>query len=297
MCSPIRRDRSNGQSSEIRDGLPQQRLRAAQRVALIGAEANELVLFDRDKQFSSEQGWGPMLNLLFPRGLMLLDFDHHRVDRRALSIAFKPEPMRHYADALDPRDRAEVAQWGRADAVLSGDQAADARSCRRQLPRPAVGPGSRRRSTRPSSTWCRPRSAPVRKPLPFTAMRKGVKGREFLVDYFTRGDSRRRRAKGSGRTCSASSPPRPARTAAAAGRRGGRSHELPDDGGARHDHLVGDVASSGCSPNIPSGRRKLRQEVLSQSPAGRRAGTTARATYDDLPSSTCSRWRSRNRCG
>jgi len=35
-----------------------------------------------------------VLDLLFPRGLMLLDFDHHRADRRALSIAFKPAPTR-----------------------------------------------------------------------------------------------------------------------------------------------------------------------------------------------------------
>jgi ABC-type transport system substrate-binding protein len=56
-------------------------------IALIGAEANELLLFNKDKTFSSEQGWGPVLDQLFPRGLMLLDFDHHRIDRRALSIA------------------------------------------------------------------------------------------------------------------------------------------------------------------------------------------------------------------
>ena len=52
-------------------------------VALIGADANELVLFDREKLFSSEQGWGPILDRLFPRGLMLMDFDHHRADRPA----------------------------------------------------------------------------------------------------------------------------------------------------------------------------------------------------------------------
>ncbi|NCU12338.1 MAG: cytochrome P450, partial [Sphingomonadaceae bacterium] len=77
-------------------------------VMLFGAEANELVLFDRDKLFSSEQGWGPVLDQLFPRGLMLLDFDHHRADRRALSIAFKPEPMRHYCGALNSGISARV---------------------------------------------------------------------------------------------------------------------------------------------------------------------------------------------
>jgi hypothetical protein len=40
-------------------------------IQLAGPDANELVMFDRDKVFSSEQGWGPMLNLLFPRGLII----------------------------------------------------------------------------------------------------------------------------------------------------------------------------------------------------------------------------------
>ena len=42
-------------------------------VVLLGPEANELVLFDQARQFSSEHGWGPILGLLFPHGLMLRD--------------------------------------------------------------------------------------------------------------------------------------------------------------------------------------------------------------------------------
>ena len=37
-------------------------------IAMIGADANELMLFDRNRNFSSEQGWGPILDKLFPRG-------------------------------------------------------------------------------------------------------------------------------------------------------------------------------------------------------------------------------------
>ena len=44
-------------------------------LSLLGPEANELVLFDQAKLFSSTLGWGRILGLLFPRGLMLLDFD------------------------------------------------------------------------------------------------------------------------------------------------------------------------------------------------------------------------------
>ena len=78
---------------------------------LLGPDANELILFDRDKIFSSEQGWGPILNLLFPRGLMLMDFDKHRADRKTLSVAFKPEPMRHYATELDAGIETAVGRW------------------------------------------------------------------------------------------------------------------------------------------------------------------------------------------
>src|SRR3546814_11711637 len=68
-------------------------------------------MFDREKIFSSEQGWGPVLNLLFPRGLMLMDFEKHRADRKILSVAFKPEPMRHYADSLNEGIKARIGQW------------------------------------------------------------------------------------------------------------------------------------------------------------------------------------------
>ena len=80
-------------------------------ISLVGAEANELMLFDREKLFSSEQGWGPVLNLLFPRGLMLMDFDHHRMDRRALGIAFKPEPMRAYTQDMNRIFAEQLKDW------------------------------------------------------------------------------------------------------------------------------------------------------------------------------------------
>src|SRR5580692_1526365 len=80
-------------------------------LVLLGPEANELVLFDQAKLFSSTHGWGRILGLLFPRGLMLLDFDEHRLHRRALSVAFKSGPMKSYLAALDCGIARRVAQW------------------------------------------------------------------------------------------------------------------------------------------------------------------------------------------
>src|ERR1700726_1312512 len=80
-------------------------------ITALGPEANELVLFDQAKLFSSTHGWGRILGLLFPRGLMLLDFDEHRLHRRALSVAFKSGPMKSYLAGIDAGISAQVAQW------------------------------------------------------------------------------------------------------------------------------------------------------------------------------------------
>ena len=166
-------------------------------VALIGADANELVLFDREKLFSSEQGWGPILDQLFPRGLMLMDFDHHRMDRRALSIAFKPGPMRHYSGALNRGIAKRMEEWGAGEMEfypaikeLTLDLAADSFI---GIP---WGPEADQ-INRAFVDMVQASVAPVRKPLPFTQMKKGVDGRAYLVDYFTR-ETHRRRAEGGG---------------------------------------------------------------------------------------------------
>jgi cytochrome P450 len=80
-------------------------------IVLLGPEANELVLFDQAKLFSSTHGWDIILGRLFPRGLMLLDFDEHRLHRRALSVAFKSGPMKSYLAQLDRGIARRIAQW------------------------------------------------------------------------------------------------------------------------------------------------------------------------------------------
>jgi len=146
-------------------------------VMLCGAEANELVLFDREKIFSSEQGWSPLLEKLFPRGLMLLDFERHRADRRALSIAFKPEPMRHYMDALNRGIAKRVEEWSAGEMrfypaikELTLDLAADSFL---GLP---WGPEAAK-INRAFVDMVQASVAPIRRPLPFTQMKRGVDGR------------------------------------------------------------------------------------------------------------------------
>ncbi len=165
-------------------------------VNLLGPDANELVLFDRDKIFSSEQGWGPVLNLLFPRGLMLMDFDKHRADRKTLSVAFKPEPMRHYATELDAGIEAAIGGWAGQtfrfyDVVkkLTLDLAATS----------FLGVPLGAEADRINQAFVDEVQAsvsPIRKPWPGTQMRKGVKARAYLVDFFEREIPARRTGDG-----------------------------------------------------------------------------------------------------
>src|SRR6516164_8013413 len=168
-------------------------------ITVLGPEANELVLFDQARLFSSTYGWETILGRLFPRGLMLLDFDEHRLHRRALSVAFKAGPMKSYLAELDKGIAARVAQWKAkqgemllypAMKQLTLDLAATS----------FLGADIGREVdeiTRAFVDMVAAAVAPIRKPLPFTQMGRGVAGRKRIVAYFSE-QIPIRRAKGQG---------------------------------------------------------------------------------------------------
>jgi cytochrome P450 len=168
-------------------------------LTLLGPEANELVLFDQAKLFSSTHGWGPILGRLFPRGLMLLDFEEHRLHRRALSVAFKAGPMKSYLGELDTGISARVAQWKAnpgpmllypAMKQLTLDLAATS------FLGAEIGPEVDD-ITNAFVDMVAASVAVIRKPLPGTAMARGVNGRKRIVAYFSE-QIPIRRAKGGG---------------------------------------------------------------------------------------------------
>ena len=166
---------------------------------MLGPEANELVLFDQARLFSSTHGWGPILGLLFPRGLMLLDFEEHRLHRRALSVAFKSGPMKSYLVDLDRGIAARVKQWKArpgemlvypAMKQLTLDLAATS------FLGAEIGPEVDE-ITRAFIDMVAAAVAPIRRPLPFTQMGRGVAGRKRIVAYFAE-QIPIRRARGGG---------------------------------------------------------------------------------------------------
>jgi cytochrome P450 len=168
-------------------------------ISLLGPEANELVLFDQAKLFSSMHGWNMILGRLFPRGLMLLDFEEHRLHRRALSVAFKSGPMKSYLADLDRGIAARVAQWKArpgdmllypAMKQLTLDLAATS------FLGAGIGPEVND-ITRSFVDMVAASVAVIRKPLPGTQMARGVAGRKRIVAYFAE-QIPIRRARGDG---------------------------------------------------------------------------------------------------
>src|SRR4051795_6416417 len=156
-------------------------------LVLLGPEANELVLFDQARQFSSTHGWGRILGLLFPRGLMLLDFEEHRLHRRALSVAFKSGPMKSYLAELDAGISRRVAQWrARLGAMLLYPQMKQLTLDLAATSFLGAGIGPEvDEITRAFVDMVAAAVTPIRTPWPGTQMARGVKGRKRIVAYFS----------------------------------------------------------------------------------------------------------------
>ncbi len=154
-------------------------------VTLLGPDANEFVLMDRGKNFSSKGGWDPLLDKLFPNGLMLRDFDDHKAHRRIMQVAFKQPAMMSYVARLNEGINKGLHNWeekgdfrfypaikeltlNTAASVFLGMQ---------------LGPEADRLNTAFYDSVQAAVSV-VRAPIPGTKMWKGVRGRKWIENYF-----------------------------------------------------------------------------------------------------------------
>lgn len=80
-------------------------------LVMLGPEANEFVLRDQAHVFSNRAAWSPLLDRLFPNGLMLRDFADHKFHRRMLQQAFKKPALASYLAGMNPRIASGIEQW------------------------------------------------------------------------------------------------------------------------------------------------------------------------------------------
>src|SRR3954468_12286757 len=154
-------------------------------VSVLGPEAIGEVLANRDKAFSNEQGWSYFIAPFFHRGVMLMDFEEHRLHRRIMQQAFKHERLVSYLEEMNPAIARGIGHWGDepelhvytaakqltldvATEVFVGDElGARADELNKAFVHSVVGGAALIRADVPGGRWHR-----------------GLRGRRLLEDYF-----------------------------------------------------------------------------------------------------------------
>ena len=153
-------------------------------IALLGPEANQLVLQNRDDLFSNAS-WEKMIGPFFRRGLMLLDGDEHRLHRRVMQVAFTNAALREDLDGINRTLAASLAAWPTGEGVrvfdLLKSMTLDIAS-RVFLGQPAGKDSDA--MNRAFLATVQAATGVVRYDLPFTRWRAGLRGRELLEKTF-----------------------------------------------------------------------------------------------------------------
>jgi len=153
-------------------------------VALLGPEANQLVLQNRDDLFSNAS-WEKMIGPFFRRGLMLLDGDEHRLHRRVMQVAFTNTALREDLDGINRTLDESLAAWPTGDGIkvfdLLKSMTLDVAS------RVFLGQPAGRDSdamNRAFLATVQAATGVIRYDLPWTRWRAGLRGRQLLERTF-----------------------------------------------------------------------------------------------------------------
>jgi cytochrome P450 len=80
-------------------------------ISMLGPDALEFVLKNRDSAFSSARGWFPFIGRVFPGAIMAMDGDEHRYQRRIMQVAFRKSALRAYLDQMGPAIALGISAW------------------------------------------------------------------------------------------------------------------------------------------------------------------------------------------
>jgi cytochrome P450 len=80
-------------------------------LSVLGPDAIETVLTNRDQAFSNAEGWGYFIGPFFERGVMLMDFEEHRHHRRIMQHAFKRDRLVSYIEQANDTIARVVPTW------------------------------------------------------------------------------------------------------------------------------------------------------------------------------------------
>jgi cytochrome P450 len=166
---------------------PTFRVNVLGREAIVITEPDDVkaMLLDRNDTFSSHGGWDPTIGELFHRGLMLRDFDEHAFHRKVMTAAFRKDALASYVDAMNPIIDQHIRTWSEQTEFLlypsMKKMILDIASALFIGERPGPETDRVNHAFLDAVTAA---ISPIRRPLPGTAYRRGMRGRAYLERYF-----------------------------------------------------------------------------------------------------------------
>lgn len=155
-------------------------------INLYGPDANELVLVNKDELFSSRRAWNYFIGRLFPNGLMLRDGDDHRLHRRLMQAGFKKPALESYLATMNPlieQRLDQLAAVGRRVHAYPFIKLMTLELAWRLFVGTSAGT-DQRPLNKAFETTVDASIAPLRVAIPPFLLWRGIRAREFLLDYF-----------------------------------------------------------------------------------------------------------------
>jgi len=171
---------ANARSLEVHGNVVRSRT-FFETVTLLGPEANQFVLHDREGNFSNRGGWQYWIDAVFPGAIMAMDDPQHKHHRRIMQGAFKRSAMARYVEDMGPVIAQAVAAWpaGRLQ-VFPAVKSLTLNIAARVFMGMPLGAEADRMNQAFIDT-VEASLALIRKPLPPLGMWRGVRARRYLV--------------------------------------------------------------------------------------------------------------------
>ncbi|MGO9934499.1 MAG: cytochrome P450 [Steroidobacteraceae bacterium] len=158
-------------------------------ISMLGPDALEFVLKNRDGAFSSARGWHPFIGKVFPGAIMAMDGDEHRYQRRIMQVAFRKSALRAYLTQMGPAIEFGIGAWlGAEDRSATRQMYPLLKQLTLDLAASVfMGVELGRNAKELNRAFVATVAASLaffRAPIPGLKMWRGVRGREVLVNRF-----------------------------------------------------------------------------------------------------------------
>ncbi len=155
-------------------------------VHLFGPDANRFVLLDKDRIFSARKPWMTIMGRIFPNGLLLMDGDQHKLNRKIMHTAFTRPALREYAERMNPMVASGIADWhqpGSAFMVYPALKELTLGIAARVFVGADLGPETKRMNAAFEDLVAASMSQ-IRLPIPGLEFQRGLQARKFMVNFF-----------------------------------------------------------------------------------------------------------------